>query len=353
MIISVTERGTFRRCRRQWDYSSTNRKGITPLAAPTALAFGTLVHKIHEDWTNNTDEEKPIDHLVAERSAVTLAEIKKTYTERVGVGPDEVELSSFFEQYQLAQEMFANYTEKWGSPIPEGLELVSAEQTVVVPIPGTEHYHDDGRMSFYDDVAYKIDGVLHGPAVCSTSENGWQYLHCLEGTLDTLVRETTGARRYWIIDHKTFANHARTESLQMNDQFVAYEWIGTQLGFDVAGVIMDGMWKRTRFDKRGKERDLDKLFERVPIIHSPEEIANFAKRLRDEALDMADPDIRIYPNVPALLGCIDCQKYIKLCRAQERGEDVAYVIETDYTRRTDKDWDEEAADIDIYGTSAE
>lgn len=338
MIISVTERGTFKRCRQQWDYSSKNRQNITPLASPVALSFGTLAHKVHEQWLDNLEsvgDEVPL--LVAKVGAEERAELTKRYVERIGVGPDDVEFGSFMEQYFLAQEMFTNYVQKWGTPLPEGLTLIATEQTIVVPIPGTEHQH-------------LVDTATCNPEQCALvpSPFGARWLHLLEGTLDVLCRDGQG--RLWIIDHKTFANHPKLISLQMNDQFTGYIWLGqqAQLG-EIAGVIVDGMWKRERFDKRGKDRTLDRLFERTPITHTAAEIATFEQQLTYEALTMGDPDVKIFRTVP-WLGCIDCAKYLELCNMEYAKEDASG-IRARYVTRTDKDWQEEAEEVDLFNTA--
>lgn len=90
MIISVTERGTFRRCKQQWDYASFNRQGLTSVLPPTALSLGGLVHKCHEEWLLNPDED--LGELVVRVCAQGAAELKERYTKAVGVGPDEREM---------------------------------------------------------------------------------------------------------------------------------------------------------------------------------------------------------------------------------------------------------------------
>lgn len=307
MIISVTERGTFKRCRLMWDYSSFSRQSLTSLRPPTALAFGTLVHKIHEEWLLNIDE--PVADIVIRVAADTQREIEQQYIDRVGVGPDARELEAFLDQVALAHEMFSNYEERWGASLPEGMTLIKPEQTIALPIPGTEHPCKYVHAT--------------GDASCADCENGVSH-HLLEGTLDALMQDDAG--RLWILERKTYNSKPRVDNMQMNDQFLAYLWALTKLDMgEVGGIIYDGMWKRFK-----EKRNLEDLFFRTPLIRSPEEIENFSVQLRDEALDMENP--RIYRNA-RWEGCWDCQ-FVKLCQAEFRGEDADYVKEQFFTLRT-------------------
>lgn len=289
VIVTVTERGTFRRCRQMWDYASFNRQGLTSIRPPTALAFGSLVHKAHELWLENLDADPSI--IVGLAANTVLDELKKTYLKTVGVEPDARELESFLDQVSLATEIFVNYKEHWGSSLPDGFTLMHAEQTIVIPIPGTDHF--------------------------------------LEGTLDGLMRDEGG--RLWVLERKTYNTKPRIDAMMMNDQFIAYLWAIRQLGIgDIGGILYDGMWKRTRETEKGKLRDLDDLFFRTPLIRSPEEIDNFERQLVDEVHDMAN-EPRIYRNA-RWEGCWDCQ-FQNLCVAEFRGEDSEYIREKFFTKR--------------------
>jgi hypothetical protein len=326
MIITVTERGTFRRCKRQWDYSSFNRQGLTSIVPPTALSFGGIVHKCHEQWLLLPEE--PVQDLVMKVGAQGVRELKERYTEIVGVEPAPEELKSYFDQLELALEIMTNYEKKWGSSLPDGYELLQPEQTILMPIPGTEHVHESDaiRATYTPDQLHP-----HGPGECVESAGYW--LHQLEGTLDALMRDEGGM--IWVLERKTYGNRPKIETLQMNDQFLAYAWLLSQLNIGpVGGIFYDGMWKRAW----EKNRTLDDLFMREPLLRSPEEVANFGIQVRDEALDMTDPDLRIYPN-RAWMGCWDCQ-FEKLCAAQSRGEDFDYIKSRYFTTRTRSEWQE-------------
>src|SRR5437870_1535130 len=318
MIISVTERGTFKRCRKRWDYSSRSRQGLTSLAPPYALSFGTLVHEIHETWLEHPEAEP--ESVVAIAAVETAKTIAQTYIERVGVAPDSRELASFEEQVSLALDMFTNYKERWGASLPEGYTLMHAEQTLVLPIPG-DYPCARANCGAYP---YAYIHEIGGPP-----GHDWEP-HQLEATLDALMADSSG--RLWILERKTYNSKPRIDALQMNDQFIAYLWALRQLNMGpVGGILYDGMWKRYK-----ERRNLEDLFFRVPLIRSPEEIDNFEVQLRDEVLDMAN-DPRIYRNA-RWEGCWDCQ-FTGPCMAEFRGEDVEYAMQRFTKRkRTDDLW---------------
>jgi len=328
MIISVTERGTFRRCKRQWDYASFNRQGLTSVVPPTALSFGSLIHKCHEKWLENPN--KPITDLVVVAIAEGLKDLKDRYKDIVGVEPHDVELKDYFAQGELALEIMINYEKRWGASLPEGYTLLNAEQTIITPIPGTEH-----SCPSCEGTGVAPDHIID--AVCSECSGTAIAMHYLEGTLDGLMRDEGG--RLWVLERKTYGNRPNVTNLQHNDQFLAYLWSVRQLNMGpIGGIFYDGMWKR-RWEKR---YTLDDLFLREPLLRSDEEMNQFGLHVRDEALDMAQPDLRVYPN-RAWQGCWDCQ-FERLCSAEDRGEDTAYIRARHYVTRERHEWLEETAD---------
>ncbi len=320
MIISVTERGTFKRCRQMWDYSSFNRQHLTAKTPPTALSFGTLIHKTHEEWLLHPDEE--VNDIVIKASVPALRDLKTQYKQMVGVEADEREFKSFYEQTELALNMTNNYKQMWGSSLPEGYRLLQPEQTLVVEIPNTKHCTKEGcwerEWQGCELVGHPIES------------------HYLELTLDGLIADADG--RLWVLERKTFANHPRSEDLYWNDQFIGYLW-GLSQAFpdvEIAGVFYDGMWKRD-----GSKHSLPELFHRELIVRSQEELETWERELTLEALDMAEARIyRTIPTHPALAGCRDCQ-FVKLCQAEMRGEDSEYIKETYYTQRERHQWSQQ------------
>ena len=299
MIIRVSERGTFKRCRKRWDYSSPNRQNLTTVGNPIALRFGSMVHKTLELWAE--DPSQVSDDIFMRVSQEELQEIRARYKKAVGASPSEQELDEFYDHVELGRDMIRSYSAKWGSPVPDGYTLVQSEQTFHIQVPGTEHV--------------------------------------LQGTFDGLMKNDQD--ELFILERKTYSSRPRIDNLQSNDQFLAYIWALSQLveGAPVGGIFYDGLWKR----KLEGKRTLDDLFLRELLIRPPEEVEQFEQYLVEEVQDMTDPNVRIYLN-RQWQGCFDCP-FERLCKAESRGEDVDYVRRSAY--RTVESVTEEEEDNDF------
>lgn len=244
-----------------------------------------MIHSALESWAAHPDQ-KPEDLLV-EAAGKQLETIKEDYRTTVGAPPSDVELDQFYEAVDLGREMITNYQARWGSPIPEKLTLISSEQTFLIDVPGT-------------------DAVM-------------------QGTLDGLLTDNKGM--FYVLERKTYGARPRLDSLETNDQFLAYVWALSKLIGDdgeVGGIFYDGLWKR-RLDNR---HSLDQLFFRTLLLRPPDELETFERYLTSEVLDMVDPNVRIYLN-RRWEGCYDCP-FERLCSAESRGEDGAYIKRNNY-----------------------
>lgn len=286
MILTVTEREGFMRCRQAWHWGSFNREAYQPIFAKPALAVGHLWHQVQAEWSLNPAAD-PND-LCKTLANQELDRVAQAYLDRIGAPISPVELDPIYEQVGLVLNMVKNYKDRWGSPLPEGFTLYAPEQTCVIPIPGTPHF--------------------------------------LAGTLDGLITDTYG--RFYVLERKTYGQRPRIDVLNMQDQFLAYLWILRELGIgEVGGLAYDGAWKR---EKPPLKSSLEDLFLRVLLNRNVHELDRFTLQLRDIANDMAN-DPPIYLN-RRWDGCWDCD-FVEPCVAQERGEDFQYILDTKYTKR--------------------
>lgn len=296
MIISVTERGTFKRCLQQWDFASRNRQGLTPVLPPLALGAGGLAHKALEGWLKAPEADPQI--ILMDEASEFFRQVKAGYEARIGVPPADSELAGLYDQTELVFHMIGNYRDFYQSPLPPEYTLVQAEQTLLVPIPGTPHE--------------------------------------LEATLDAIARDDAG--QLYVVEHKTYNNRPNIASLRTNDQFIAYSWAlsQVQLGGPVVGTLYDGLWKRRL---EGKRTYAD-LFLRTTLYRGPEALASFERELRRESLAMAETheagEERLYRN-RRWEGCWDCS-FDPLCTAEYEGEDAAFVRDHQYTKRETAQW---------------
>lgn len=284
MNISVTERGSFKRCRRMWDYNSFNRQGLQRIISKGALATGRLVHQALAGWLLHPD--KHLVDLYMGYAQEEMSLVKKNYLTQVGAPIDDIELGNVYDAILVGHSIMKNYEEHYEKPVPKGYKLVSPEQQLTIQIPGTEHY--------------------------------------LEGKLDAIIQHANGMM--FVLEHKTFSMPPKEADLQMNDQFLAYTWLLSQYvgRGQVGGLVYDGMSK-----KGPGKNGLASAFLRFVILRPQEELDEFEQNLRYEVEDMASA--RIYPN-RQWNGCWDCD-YANLCTAESRGEDIEYYKTQFYTSR--------------------
>jgi hypothetical protein len=295
MIFSVTEIGTFLRCRRQWWETSFNGNALTlPMPAP-ALNTGSVWHKSQEI---EAEAAPGLDMAVDVAFDGQLDIINESLREVRGFELEQHELNDLREQADLLKDMAMNYEAYWRAageyPIPPNFDIVQAEQTVVVPIPNTPH--------------------------------------SLEGTLDALmVNRNDGL--VWVLERKTFERHPDPEMMDMEFQFTAYQWMVRQLGYEPGGVAYDGAWKR---HSPPNKRTMDDLFLRRPLTRTEAWLNDFERSLTQQALDMAEACLipaRRYPNKTTFVaGCKYCSVR-PVCDAMSNDQDADAIRRMLYTHR--------------------
>jgi hypothetical protein len=276
MNITVTERGIFKRCRRQWDYNSFNRQGLARIISKGALATGRLVHQALANWLLHPEQD--LVGIYMGMAGDELANVKVHYQKQVGAEISDAELGGVYDAILVGHTVMENYQKFYHKPLPDGYTLVAPEQQLRAPIPGTEHF--------------------------------------LEGKLDAIIKHANGL--LFVLEHKTFSMMPKETDLQMNDQFLAYTWLLKQFaqGARIGGLVYDGVSK-----KASAKGGLADLFLRLTLLRPPEELEEFEQNLTHEVLDM----VSAYPyQNRSWQGCWDCD-YNDLCTAQSRGEDIEYL----------------------------
>lgn len=316
MRVSTTERQTYKRCRRKWDYASYNRQSLSPVINAPALELGTLVHAVLAEWT--ADPALDPVALYTQRSQEYFQKLITLYIVRVGCAPSQSELAPNMEAILLGKSMIENYQAHWHTPLPPGFTLIQNELSLVQPVPGTEHCtkHEDGacRCSSCCGTA----GLPCNDYGCSEC----MALHELECTFDGVMADEAGD--LYIIERKTFSRTPSIDELNSNDQFLAYQWALTTslrqqgLSQQVVGVAYDGLLKKPK--PSGVHRLLPDLFLRRLLLRNQHELEEFGTLLALELLEMA-ANPPIYKTVPPVQGCQrwECA-YIDMCKATSKGE---------------------------------
>lgn len=178
-----------------------------------------------------------------------------------------------------------------------------------------------------------------------------QQPHYIAGQLDAVIGDIKD--RLFVYERKTYGARPNIERLNRNWQFKAYDWILTQStkldtasdlhGSEVAGILYDGLWKRTGQEPSFKptprktvpdtppKYTTDQLFLRHYMTLNPESLDEFALDLKAIVEEIANPLTRRTVHIP-FLGCSDCH-YTAICDAMTQGEDTDYIIERNFTKR--------------------
>lgn len=345
MRVSTTERQTYKRCRRKWDYTSYNRQSLSPVVNAPALDLGTVIHKVLADWTADPSLD-PVAHY---KNCVQeyFQSLIDAYKQRIGCAPSVEELKPTMEAMGLGQDMIANYKERWGSALPPGFSLVANELTLIQPVPGTEHC---GCLSSGPHSCDCIGCILYEGArdVCGTDVSAGNYTDCsclvcheLECTFDGVMADANGL--LYIIERKTFSRTPSLEELNNNDQFLAYQWaLSKHMPGKVVGVAYDGLLKKPK--PSGVHKSLEDLFLRRILLRNEHELTEFEQLLALELNEMAN-NPPIYKTVPPVMGCQrwECS-FLDLCHAQSKGEPTRDLLRM-FVRSERKSHLEEAVDV--------
>lgn len=333
-IFSVTDIRTYRRCRRQWDYSSNARQNLTKIGTGSpALELGSLIHKALAQWILEYKPNEKLGTLAAifiSHFNKRFKEIEEEYETRLHAKLGPTERGPLLDLGNIGMAMMMNYQKRWKSPIQDDMKFAAAEQEIIIDVPGTEHYCDNCVR--LDREQRKI--TIHSDTTASVNEDckecngkGFKF-HQLRATLDGLLQHNSG--RLYVLEHKTYDNKPKEMYLRMDDQFTGYAWVVSQLNIGVVGgIAYDGLWKRAEVTSRMKATEED-LFMRLPIRKNAEQLEEWGKHVAEQINEMAN-NPAIYPNVP-WQGCFDCG-FTDLCEMEMRQEDISSLLKVSYKQR--------------------
>jgi len=296
ITVHVTDRRTFKECRRKFSYSVIQRL---------------------------TTAEKNIDHFyVGTAGHYALAGFYEECRSKPKEAPDPQ--PHWFE--------FTTSQKKQPNAEVEELSLTLLKRYV-------QHY---GHTEF-SVVAVEVPIKLAYP------EFGFE----LQGTLDLIVEDKNGL--LWIVDHKFLKRLPDQKVLEMDDQMTAYIWLAHKAGFNVKGAIYNVIRKalpvepellqrgnlskrkladltyetylaaieRYQLDRDDYEDILSELqcqentfFQRSKVTRNKKELALFELNLMAELRDMSSPELVYYPNPGDR--CKTCI-FQQLCKCENEG----------------------------------
>jgi hypothetical protein len=391
--IHTSERKSFRACRRRWNWIHNDRYYPTVTAKP--LEFGTAYHAAMEVYYNPDTWQFDRDVVAAlatkkfvdecnEQRQIMLAANHAEYLE------EDVQ-ADYDERLELGKGMLNYYFTDVAPKLDKNWKPTKVEVEFMLPIPNPETGEDviwckckqceSRQFDFwlknrdaYNDYCTEL-GLTWSPSVIDWS--GWQGLPVVyAGRIDMLAVDEQG--NYWIFDWKTAARISEQyEFLDLDDQIMGYVWALRKLGLNIRGFVYHeqkkafptapqknksvrmGRWfsvnkmqatdyesylatvsveDKAAYDAGLYNEFLDYLrvegspfYFRHQVYKSREECAEAEKNIGYEALDMTDPNLRIYPS-PGRFGCNFCA-FQEPCKEKNAQGDFMFLLENMFEKK--------------------
>ena len=327
-IIRTSERLAFKRCRRQWDYSSDNRQGLEPIRNAVALNFGTAVHAAMAVYY---DPKTWGDDVRVE----TITAFDLSILSMKGDVPDD----KYQELKDLGRGMLKYYF-MWAPRYDRGQPIL-VEQEFEVPIPDP----------------YGLSDQLYWEGIPVFYQGRFDKLEVDDG-------------EYWLDDYKTCVSFCDPEILELDEQCKSYAWAAQlQLGIPIVGIKYTELRKSVPHPPKELVRgglsvaknqlttfelfvatarrlgyplepyldyldflkESPKQFVRRSRNHySQKELENQGIQIGLEAIDMLN-DPSIYPS-PNRMECQRCA-FRTPCLAENDGSDVEWILNDSYQKR--------------------
>lgn len=380
--IHTSERRSFRACRRRWDWLF--RQNYYPIVTAKPLEFGVAYHKAMETYYDPVTWGWDREVIAAAAIQDFVTECEKQKTKAVNaVGhlylEDEQELD-YAERVELGKGMLNYYFTQIAPREDAGWKPVKVEIAFMVAIPNPE---TGERAIWCKCPACKekwikyLNSQFDSDYIKASHLMNWNGLPVVyAGRIDMLAVDSAG--NYWIFDWKTARSISdRYDFLYLDDQISSYVWALLKLGLPVKGFVYHEQRKGyPQPPKQNKQRRLGCLFSvaknqdvdydtyletvmaqdreafdagcydemleylrnegvvyfaRHQIAKSSEELLTTEHNIGLEALDIIQPNMRIYPSA-GRFGCSFCS-FQQPCMEKNANGDYQYALDTMFERR--------------------
>jgi len=331
---TITERGSFRDCRRRWSLEVRERLSHKSQVA-WALIFGECIHAALEAYYKKNERSL----------AKALSAFKRAWRKE-----DAILQESYGGLYKGSIE------DEWLTYLEKGVTMLTYYK----------QYDDQADFDFESVIAVNIEARAFVDILNPHDESRLEGLPLLSGRIDLVVERKDGI---WIWDHKTAASAYDARALDIDDQLTGYCYIYWRLTGDMprgavynaliksppgppkilkAGNLSQDKAQRTTYDlylQAIKDNGLDKseyeeilaylkdkkwaqFYLREGVTMNEEQLLSFEHRLYYEYLDMqkviAEPEWA-YPN-PSQRTCGWCS-VLPICQAMEERGDPDFIKE--------------------------
>lgn len=331
-VITPADRALFKRCRRAWDFGARARLNYVPIDSPPTIDIDRALHEALAvyyypgmwDWDR----------------AIVLPLARQAFRRSMDA--------------QWAHLPPERRTE-WERHVEQGERLLDA---YFCWAPSVD---DFAPIQVETDVdVYLPDPSRPGEALVDPQAGPVQY----QCRVELLAIDADDA--YWVIDHRIGdGDWVELDHLVLDEQALSWCWAWREFyqGMRVTGTIYNELHlnaplpqspaprqartqpspvtqhRRTYKPPPSEPSDsVDRIrvehesaFRRTRIWRSDAELENVEARVAEEARDMLDPELRLYPN-PSVDNCAVCD-YRRPCKALNDGADVHAVLAEGYQKR--------------------
>lgn len=379
--IHTSERKSFRSCRRRWDWHF--RESLYPLTTAKPLEFGVAYHVGMETYYNpeTWDWDNEIKENLAIKAFVDSCEEQREKALQQNIFFDPEIEKDYNERVELGKGMMKYYFSKVAPKEDIGWKPVKVEVAFMLPIPNPETGEEIiwCRCNLcYEKVDKYYESIGEGLAWrASKIEKDWKGLPVVyAGRIDMLAVDKHG--NYWIFDWKTARSVSEdTEFLYLDDQVGSYPWALKKLGLNIIGFVYHEQRKgfpqpphenKTRrlgckFSvAKNQEVDYDTylttikaldpegyadgsyadmllylaqegpvFYARHQITKTFEELDSIETNIGLEALDIIDPNVRLYPS-SSRFSCKNCA-FREPCMEKNSQGDYQYALDTLFEKK--------------------
>jgi hypothetical protein len=351
--IHNSDRVTFRRCRRKWNWQSRLRENlVSTIESRGPLWFGSGFHFALEDFHGHNKFGDP----------------RRAFDAYVGAFPNSALPNDVDELVKLGNEMLTYYVDLW---IPKyGLmqtlwigDAPQVEVSIEIPIEELlqEYTEHRGLWGWWDDLYRRYDAE---PSTLKI---------VVHQTFDRVVRDEDG--RIFGIDYKTAKQFSPLGDLDKNPQAGQYFWAMRQFYGDAAeGIIWQQhlktapqspkplkvggfslnkdqhttytLYRRALIDRFGKvprgyveilnhlalqeTEEGDRYIRRDILRRNTAHGRAEQEKILAEVSEMLNPDLPLYPN-PTRDCNWDCP-FKDACSAMDDGSDYQYMLESEFVQ---------------------
>lgn len=394
--IHNSDRGSFKRCRRYWNWNSPARSNLViradVLGINTDLWFGTGIHYALQNYYTPGLQRDPVESfktwfdvqyrggvvtedwlpLVYDLNPQPHAPTDNLYIVRgledILPDPDDSEFDMLFELGINMMSFYKEYAEK-----NDDFTILVAEHDFSVPIwdykndrilrmvdlreespnYGKElEVHARGRT---DAVGIRHDNehleILDHKTAAKIEENYFEKLETDEQCTSYLYAIEVEANYYDLPYRGTKVEEVLYNTLRKaypkpptevrggmfsvdrTKESCTYEMLMEWIAKNIPGVALNE--KQQAYVDWLKDVGDEQFIIRKEVRRNRHQIANAGFRMYQEAMDMLNPDIEIYPNITNDWLCMKCQ-FRAPCLAMEDGSDWEQMIRDNYTSNKDR-----------------